>query len=773
MKKSLGTKMKIWAISALTVISGSVFTNCTDEIPVENRFTFTGELIADHLKNNPEYYSSFCVILNKARMNKNASTIFTTLSTYGTFTCFAPTNEAIDEFLKERYNEYIESVEQNKLDSTVKVVNNGVTSLRVEDLTDSMATVIAKNHIIEDVIEFRGRASSQLGKKTMNRRNVEYTLHGGEDCERKNCTLPSGTMTVNVGENDIIIADADIKTENGRVHRINGVLVPSDLTTGQQLSTQSGFTLFTEALDKTGYSDELRKFEIDPEYEEKYANEMSPPFITQNKAVQPYPPTKNYGFTLLVETDELLMNPDNNPFGIEITDIESLEWFAAQWYGTNVDKINKTFDLKGQYKDKNNPLNKFVAYHIIDRKLSYASGQSSGGFIMEKHFQPGNGKTYDDAYFDSEQNLGSDDREGTNVHDRYDYFETAYPYSCLKVTKPMLTGKTTSYKRYGETTTGTLDKEIVLNYTQDITLCKPNMEYHVNVVVEDPMTTTKRRPGLERFNGKASNGNIYTIDKILIYNEEEMKDNILNERMRWDITSLFPELTNNDIRWAPIDNKTMYFIPEGYCERIRYINPTSLLFYLRPAKTYLNSYASYQGDELLATGKYDFEYRIPHVPSGSYEIRIGFSTSNARGMVQFYINGEICGIPLDMRMNDKNKEFMGWKTENETNEEENKENDKAMRNRGFMKAPASIYGQGTINDLEGQPVTVIRNLRFGEAALRRVLGTYDLTNGVEYWIRVKDVTDADGSNNPFEYNQDYLEIVPNTIAKNPDLEDKY
>ena len=258
---------------------------------------------------------------------------------------------------------------------------------------------------------------------------------------------------------------------------------------------------------------------------------------------------------------------------------------------------------------------------------------------------------------------------------------------------------------------------------------------------------------------------IHTINKILIYNEDEMIGNILNERMRWDVFSLFPELTNNDVRWHPKDEKyTLIYIPDGYCDRLKHNNTDTDVYYLRPANNGLGTtnsgYANYQGDEMLVTGKYDFQYRIPYVPTGTYEIRFGFSTSDARGVAQFYFGKEgnlkICGIPLDMR--NSNIEFMGWFEENE-NEDDNRKSDKAMRNRGFMKAPASIFGDG------GQKWG-IKNMRYAKSALRRVVGTYELEKGNNYWLRFKNVTEKK-DDSPDEFNQDYLEIVPLSIVNNP------
>ena len=740
MKKSFGTKMKLVALSAIALVATSTFTGCVQEIAEENRFTFTGKLIADHLKENDKY-DNFCFILEKAKIGKKAGNMLTTLSTYGSYTCFAPTNEAIDKYITEKYNEYMASVEENRLDPTVKIKNTGITSPRLEDLSDSMATVIAKNHILEQGLNTIEVGNGAFPKKTMNRRSV--MLGWINDADGLHVATIDG----------IEVEEQNIETENGYIHTLKGALSPSDQPTSSLLASQPGFTLFNEALTKTGLDKYLEKYELDPDYDG--LGQYGPKFKTQNEQEPPYPEVYNQGFTLLVETDELLADPNNNAFGISIQSIEDLEKFASNFYGT---------DSLGKYDDPHNPVYKFVAYHIIDRKLLYKSGKGPGGFIMEGYQTISDGEV-NKGKFDSEENMPTS-------FDRYDYFETALPYTSIKVTKPFANATATYTSVSGEA--GFLRDELVVNYAQEMgTRCvKSEMEKHINVVIEDE-STTRSRKDLEDFQPQAVNGMIYTIDKILVYDETEMAGNILDERMRWDVFSLFPELTNNDVRWFPEDAKyTLHYIPEGYCSRLRHNNTDTHIYYLRPHNAGIvnkkldvgTGYANYQGDEMLVTGKYDFQYRIPHVPAGKYEVRFGFSTSDARGVAQFYFGEEgklqICGIPLDMRNNASNIAIMGWSNDNEENEDENRKSDKAMRNRGFMKAPASIFGDGGGN-------AGVKNLRYSETAFRRIIGTYDLESGKSYWLRFKDVTEGGTEEKPNEFNQDYLEIVPVSIITNP------
>ena len=757
--------MKVLALTALTAVTSSTFTSCQNEIAEENRFTFTGELITDHLEKYPEKYSHFCTILKKANFGKKGGNMLTVLSTYGSYTCFAPSNEGIEQYLLEKFTEWDESKKQQAINPNVEEKHTGITSPYLEDLSDSMATVIARNHIIEQGITTDEVGQGAFPKKTMNRRSV--MLGWIEE---------TGIMTVDGNE----VLEENIETENGYIHFIKQPLSPSDQSTSALLATQQGFDIFNEALKKTGWDKYLNQFELNSSYEG--LGQYGPPFQTQGKQEPPYPDANNQGFTLLVETDELLRNSDNNAFGIVIDCIDSLEYFAAHYYGTNFKKEEKTWDyqvafskeknkeIEENYKNPNNPLYKFIAYHIIDRKLLYSSGKGTGGFLME-NYQTYTKEGLDEGKFDSEENMPI-------AYDRYDYFETAYPYSLIKVTKPfsnLVKPYIRTIEEGKEEEVGLLNEQLVINYAQDMSNRIVNdeesekpMKKHINVVIEYE-STTRERWNLPDFQPQAMNGMIYTIDKILIYNEDEMKNNILNERMRWDVFSLFPELTNNDVRWMPEDSKyTLTYIPEDYCSRLRHNNTDTHIYYLRPHNAmYDGGYANYQGDEMLVTGKYDFQYRIPYVPAGSYEIRFGFSTSDSRGVAQFYFGKEgeldICGIPLDMR--NSNQAFMGWVKE-DASEEENRKNDKAMRNRGFMKAPASIW-LGSYDTSKPD-----KNMRHAQTAYRRIVCTTEIEYSNDnspknnYWLRFKDVTEGGTDEKPNEFNQDYLEIVPLTIVNN-------
>ena len=84
-----GLKIAILCIVALTM---TTITSCSDDPDTSNYYTFKGEMMSEFLQKNAEF-SEFAEIVTRAGLMDQ-------LSAYGAYTCFAPTNKAIDNFLK-------------------------------------------------------------------------------------------------------------------------------------------------------------------------------------------------------------------------------------------------------------------------------------------------------------------------------------------------------------------------------------------------------------------------------------------------------------------------------------------------------------------------------------------------------------------------------------------------------------------------------------------------------------------------------------------------
>ena len=139
-------------------------------------------------------------------------------------------------------------------------------------------------------------------------------------------------------------------------------------------------------------------------------------------------------------------------------------------------------------------------------------------------------------------------------------------------------------------------------------------------------------------------------------------------------------------------------------------------------------------DVLRMRNNFDFSFKLPPIPARTYEIRISVSAHNmvntGRTMAkyQLYFDGKICGIPMYIEPVAFDPEI-GWEDDLKTYDN-GEENDKAMRNRGYMKGPASIV-------LEAETGVTMRS---GVQPLRKIVGTYRLDKG-DHWMRFKDVSD--------------------------------
>ena len=133
---------------------------CTDDIDKSNRYTFTGETVADYMLNRSDKYSHFINLLERAQL-------LSLLNTYGQYTLFLPDNEAVEKYVQEQ-----DSIYHATKDSDYPVWT-GITSPFFEELSDSMATVIARNHVIE-----ASTRMAEMGEGALPERNFNNRLLG-------------------------------------------------------------------------------------------------------------------------------------------------------------------------------------------------------------------------------------------------------------------------------------------------------------------------------------------------------------------------------------------------------------------------------------------------------------------------------------------------------------------------------------------------------------------------------------------------------------------
>lgn len=117
----------LFAFMAL-IVSVAV-SSCSDSIDESNLYVFSGQSVTGFVKQQPEL-SKYLVLLKKARSGMGrGSTMDHMLESRGNYTCFIPTDDAIQEF--------VDSVENRR-------------GFDVNNVSDSLAQVIVFNSIIDN-----------------------------------------------------------------------------------------------------------------------------------------------------------------------------------------------------------------------------------------------------------------------------------------------------------------------------------------------------------------------------------------------------------------------------------------------------------------------------------------------------------------------------------------------------------------------------------------------------------------------------------------------
>ncbi len=655
----------------------TAFTACKEDIDESNLYTFTGETIEDYLANRSEQFSSFNYILGRIGYDK-------ILSAYGTYTCFAPNNDAVTQYIDSLYAD-----ETNK-----DLPHNGMTARGLEGLTDSLCQDIALFHLLNTKV---------LGVNMGNGMTIKTLL--GRDINTSIDSI-SGQVVISRAA---LVTSMDNELENGVLHEINHVITRSNLlVSGEMESHPDLFTLFSQALKVTGLADSLtlqQKTDI---------REVT------NETTYWVPEKCELGYTVFAETDEVFKaNGINN--------IDDMAAYAAKQYGACAEVGSGWYDYArnnkisistgSDYENPWNTLNMFVRYHLVQykvpwNKLVYDYNQVSKVTLCE-------------------------------------YYETMLPYTLIKLTRNS-------------------GKRLLNRWTANGSLTDRVAELGTNAMHAVLFEGVE----LEGQNSQvaAANGYIHPLKGLLVYNAD-VPQGALNERLRFDDTSLLGEMMSNGIRGmrvaeikAHVDGGEFSRVrfPSNYFDHLTVYNgDDTQLRYLAPDD---GAWSNYEGDEFLCVGAYDFAMRLPPVPDGTYELRIGYTANGARGMLQFYLGRsndqtamEALDIPLDMRFVPANNSDgtpdtrTGWCLWTVT-DDRGVESDNNMHNLGYMRGPL-YYTLGPGGS------TVARSNR---EDLRRIIAKQSFEQG-EYWLRFKTVLP---DNTGAQFHLDYIEFCPENVYNN-------
>lgn len=696
---------KIGGMMALAALGVASFTSCSEEIDDSNLYTFTGQTVIDYLRSDSTL-SDIAKISDRAGMSDR-------LSAYGTYTCFAPTNEALKVYIDSLYND-VKSDNHNGLYAGEVPADSVMNRLWKSEKCDSLC---------KDIIESQVTGQKKTTNDFLTGADITMMLGNTHTPKRVN-----GEITID-GTTHFIKTDQEV--ENGIVHVIDRLFYRSTNYLIDEMEAMGCYGLWVEALRKTG---------IDKILQESIRTKGIHWFNLEPEAGTDYPTKCKVGFTIFAEPDEVLKKEGINTFA-DLVERANKEYAnCSNWYDY-VKRAGISVSTKDDYTNQWNALNMFIRYHILHYALSTDKLVYS---------------------FNELKNI-----------DVYEYVRTLLPGTMFKLT--------------GIKDPGGNIGEIYINRqltTPSLTSDPGNTSLNSKAYQD---ANNVKDPGIRVGNSKvnsrqASNGYIHPISSMLIY-KENVPNEVLNERLRFDFMALLDESMTNRFRsYTGADLKSFFGrtdgnitcvrFPEGYFENmVIYNGEASRVNYL--TKDHANGYQGYdcwndyQGDELYCKGAYDFAIKLPPVPKdGTYELRFGYVNNGKRTIVQFYLGHSSdrstmtpCDIPLDQNV-DLKSTTVGW-TDPNTDGDNGAAVDKAMHNRGWMRGPNYFS-----NKKHGEGSTARFKYDGGQHHIRRVVTKQYFKQGEENWFRCKT---AMPENTEAEFQLDYIELVPATVYNHSSL----
>lgn len=699
-----------------------VVSSCKENIDKDNYAIAKKQTLSDYIAST-DSLSDIKHIFDIVTLGKreNASSITSVLAARGNYTVFAPTNKSVRAFL---------------LENTGK---ENLSDLSTE-LADSIAELIAYNCVIDNGKDMSYESPDFPSQGSFPKPNLNDRL--------LTCKLDSTAHHI-INEVAVVIKE-NVDTENGTLHMVNHVIAPSADHVAAMVQSADNMKIMGALLQHTGWYKYIESVGVQDKIYEETEHEEAVRGDAWNCGYTTFkiPQKRFFGYTIFAETDDVFKNelgisPKVNDKG-ELTNWDEIESAlvakAESVYGT---------EAKGDFTHPNNALNRFVSYHILPFKVPYDK--------LVTHFCE-YGYQYKDPI--------NPQLEEFTV-DVYDYYATA-----------------TMYKRQDWQELNVRERPGLLKLIQTANAKEgPKHGMYLNRVSKyddgleenyEEKEVVKRgvlvSPDNGKYDNNAINGYYFPIDRILI-EDDATRDALSSERIRFDINSTMPELMSNALRGG-----NYACIPHGYVDALSNISESTVIGYLHSncSNSGLSgSWQDYQGDEFLFSGLFDFTLKMPPVPKlGTYEIRIGISQNTLRGMAQLYFGEDPyrlqpTGLPIDMRQSVSNSVFpaLNWRTDKELNMnmEAIVENDKNLRNQGYMKAPQ--YFQ--LSNGTGKAATA-RELPFGKGnpAVRRIVTVQRMEPGKVYYIRFKSALHKTNS----QFFLDYFEYVPSNVYNGAEIE---
>ena len=529
----------------------------------------------------------------------------------------------------------------------------------------------------------------------------------------------SGVWCIKTGDEYADIVNPNNEMLNGVVHVTDRVLEGNNDMLPDFVANNPRYSIFGQALLATGWRDSMMVLE-DASYEEPLSTTFpdGEPINPGPQRFNGMPMTRKYLYTCFAESDSIMGLREN------IHTLDDLRAYAKRVYPEGADPRNS--------------LHKFVGYHLYDVQRPKNKLVINRGFVsMYDWF------TWFDHVCDEEYRVEQ-------------YYVSMQPGMLLYVQNANVVDKDVSSAKGVP----------VLNCPYS----PYNPQYTSVMTMQD---SYGGKPIVRILSDEADqycqNGVLHGLNNMLVYSDE-VKAEVFHRRIRMDVRTFMSEGINNGVIYDGDQNYNWYIAayPDGYFKNIRFTSNSSTYMMYEGCTPHDYLY----GDRFWLTGNFDFTIKVGPIPKGTYEVRLSFITNTSGAVVQAYLDDVPCDIPVDSRMAAYSGDtgwIQDWLAIQESgsstfagmgeSEEDpyGLENDKNLRNHGYMKAPNSFVGINYHALGYGDNLTA-RNV---DTRLRKILKIVNWTEDSTHELRLVAMR-------PGTFELDYVEFMPTDLLEGED-----
>lgn len=259
-----------------------------------------------------------------------------------------------------------------------------------------------------------------------------------------------------------------------------------------------------------------------------------------------------------------------------------------QWAKRTYDEMYPEDASVADPTDQRNSLNRFVAYHLLRQATSYGWLVSCNQAIPNFILQ---------------------------VHDPSAYYETMMPHSIVKCSYKSNNGIYLNRRGLQNdfTVRGTRIMPIDANYSRI-------------------------------YNNFATNGVYFYIDSLIAYDKTTQKQ-VLNDSIRMDFKTLSPDIMNTNWEnwWVNHIDFDFIAMKKDYVDCFQ---TDGDVVAFRP---FLQSSYYFEGDVVVLPYTQNVTVKLPPLPAGTWQVRLGYNPGNGIPDVNTYIDGELQVSDINMR----------------------------------------------------------------------------------------------------------------------------